>query len=48
VLLLITFAYVLRFGRWQTTFFSTVSWPITWTLLAVFFAYSAYVLILYQ
>ena len=48
LLLLVTFVYVLRFGRRQTTFLSTVSWPITWTLLAAFFAYSAYVLILYQ
>jgi hypothetical protein len=48
VLLVVTFVYVLRFGRWQTAFVSTVSWPITWTLLAAFFAYSAYVLILYQ
>ncbi len=48
VLLLVTFVYVLRFGRWQTAFLSTVSWPITWTLLATFFAYAAYVLVLYQ
>ena len=48
VLLLITFAYVLRFGRWQTAFLRTLSWPITWTLLAVFFAFAAYRLILYQ
>jgi len=39
---------VLRFGRWQTAFLSTVSWPVTWTLLAAFFAYAAYVLVLYQ
>jgi hypothetical protein len=48
LLLLVTFVYVLRFGQRQTTFLSTVSWPITWTLLAAFFAYSAYVLIFYQ
>jgi hypothetical protein len=48
ILLVITFVYVLRFGRWQTAFLSTVSWPITWTLMAAFFAYAAYVLILYQ
>jgi len=35
-------------GRWQTGFLRTVSWPITWSLLALFFAYSAYKLILYQ
>jgi hypothetical protein len=48
VLLLVIFAYVLRFGRFQTAFTRTLSWPITWTLLAVFFAFAAYRLILYQ
>jgi hypothetical protein len=48
VLLVINFAYVLRFGRWQTAFLRTLSWPITWTLLAAFFAFAAYRLILYQ
>ncbi|HUE26238.1 MAG TPA: hypothetical protein VMP89_05650 [Solirubrobacteraceae bacterium] len=48
VLLLATLVYVLRFGRWQTAFLHTLSWPLTWSALAVFFAYSAYVLILYQ
>lgn len=46
-LLAITFAYVLRFGRWETAFFRTVTWPLTWSLLAVFFAYCAHALILY-
>jgi hypothetical protein len=48
VLLLAIFAYVLRFGRWQTAFLRTVSWPITWSFLALFFAYSADKLLLYQ
>ena len=48
VLLLATFIYVLRFGRWQTAFLTTVTWPITWSALAVFFAFCAYRLILYQ
>jgi hypothetical protein len=47
VLLLGIFVYVLRFGRWETAFLSTVSWPVTWSLLAVFFAFSAYRLILF-
>jgi hypothetical protein len=47
VLLLGILAYVLRFGRWQTGFLSTVSWPVTWSLLALFFAFSAYRLILF-
>jgi hypothetical protein len=42
------FVYVLRFGRWQTAFVRTVSWPLTWSLLAAFFAFSAYRLILFQ
>lgn len=36
------FIYVLRFGRWKTAFLRTVSWPLTWSLLAVFFAFSDY------
>jgi hypothetical protein len=48
VLLLIIFVYVLRFGRWQTAFFRTVSWPLTWSFLALFFAFLAHRLILYQ
>ena len=48
VLLLGIFVYVLRFGHWETAFLSTVSWPVTWSLLAVFFAFSAHTLILYQ
>ena len=48
VLLLAIFGYVLRFGRWQTAFLRTVSWPVTWSFLALFFAYSAYKLLLYQ
>jgi hypothetical protein len=47
ILLLATFVYVLRFGRWQTAFFRTVSWPVTWSLLALLFAYCAHRLILY-
>jgi hypothetical protein len=48
VLLLGILVYVLFFGRFQTAFFRTVTWPITWTLLAAFFAFCAYRLILYQ
>jgi hypothetical protein len=47
VLLLGILVYVLRFGRWQTAFIRTVSWPVTWSLLAVFFAFCAYRLVLY-
>jgi hypothetical protein len=48
VLLLAIFIYVLRFGRWETAFLRTVSWPITWSAMAVFFAYAAHRLIFYQ
>jgi hypothetical protein len=48
VLLALVFGYVLRFGRWETAFLHTVSWPMTWTVLALFFAFSTYRLILYQ
>ncbi len=47
VLLLVIFIYVLRFGRWETAFLRTASWPVTWSLLAVFFALSAHRLILF-
>jgi hypothetical protein len=47
-LLLAIFVYVLRFGRWKVAFLRTMSWPVTWSLLAAFFAFSAYRLILYQ
>jgi hypothetical protein len=42
VLLVGTFVYVLGFGRWKTAFVRTLSWPIVWSLLALFFAFSAY------
>jgi hypothetical protein len=48
VVLVAIFGYVVFVGRWQTGFLRTVSWPVTWTLLALFFAYSAYKLVLYQ
>jgi hypothetical protein len=48
VLLVAIFVYVLRFGRWQTAFLRTVSWPVTWTVLALFFAFCAYRLLIYQ
>ncbi len=46
-LLMAIFVYVVSFGRWQTAFVRTVSWPVTWSALAAFFAFSAYHLILY-
>lgn len=48
ILLLAILVYVLRFGRFETAFLRTVSWPITWSLLALFFAFSAHRLILFQ
>ncbi len=47
VLLLGTFGFVLRFGRWQTSFLRTLTWPVSWSLLALFFAFAAHRLILY-
>jgi hypothetical protein len=48
VLLFGILGYVLVLGRFETAFLRTVSWPITWTLLAVFFAWTAHRLILFQ
>jgi hypothetical protein len=47
VLLLAIFVYVLRFGHWATGFLRTVSWPVTWSLLAVLCALSAHQLVFY-
>ena len=48
VVLVATFAFVLLAGRHRRTFLYTLSWPVTWTILALFFAWAAYRLILYQ
>jgi hypothetical protein len=42
------FGYVLFVGQWEKAFLRTLSWPITWSLLAVGFAFTAYHLILFQ
>lgn len=47
-LLIVILLYVLFIGHWKTAFLRTVSWPVTWSLLAVFFAFCAYRLIIYQ
>ncbi len=47
VLLVGMFVFVLRFGRWQTGFLRTLSWPVTWSVVALLFAYAAHQLILY-
>lgn len=46
-LVLVIFAYVRLVGRFRTAFLRTVTWPFTWSLLAAFFAFSAYRLLLY-
>ena len=48
VMLVGILGYVLFVGRWEKAFIRTVSWPITWSLLAVAFAFTAYHLILFQ
>lgn len=48
VVLLGNLVYVVGFGHWETAFLRPVSWPATWSLLALAFAYLAYRLILYQ
>lgn len=48
ILLAITFGYVIRVGRWATAFIRTLTWPLTWSLVAIFFAFIAYRLILFQ
>ena len=48
ILLAGIFVYVLRFGRFDVAFTRTLSWPITWSLLALFFAFCVHQLVLYQ
>jgi hypothetical protein len=47
-LLVAILVYVLRFGRWQTPFVQTLSWPLTWSVLALFFALCAYRLLYFH
>jgi hypothetical protein len=47
VLLVGILGFVLLFGRWQTAFVRTLTWPMTWSVLAALFAYSAFRLLLY-
>ncbi|MGH2914504.1 MAG: hypothetical protein ACRDMX_05905 [Solirubrobacteraceae bacterium] len=42
------FGYVLVVGHFQVAFLRSVSWPITWSGLAIFFAFAADHLILYH
>jgi hypothetical protein len=51
VLLLLTLGYVIAVGQFERGvrgFISTLSWPVTWSLLAVFFAFTAYRLLLFK
>jgi hypothetical protein len=48
VMLAAIFGYVLLLGRWQKAFVKTLTWPVTWSVLAVGFAFTAYRLILFQ
>ena len=48
VVLISIFGFVMLAGQHRRAFLFTVSWPVTWTLLALFFAWAAYKLILYQ
>jgi hypothetical protein len=47
VMLAAIFGFVLSFGRWQTEFVRTLSWPVTWSLLALLFAWITYETIIY-
>jgi hypothetical protein len=47
VLLVVTLGYVVSVGRWSKAFVRTLSWPLTWSLMAVFFAFCAHRLLLF-
>ncbi len=48
VVLLAILLVVRRFGHWETDFRRSLSWPVTWSVLALFFAYSWHQLAFYQ
>jgi hypothetical protein len=48
VVLLANLVYVVGFGQWETAFIRTLSWPVTWSLMALLYAFLAYKLILFQ
>lgn len=48
VLLAVILFVVRRFGRWESDFARTLSWPVTWSLLGLLFAYSAHQLVFYS
>jgi len=47
VVLLILLVVVRRFGRWESDFRRTLSWPVTWSLLGLLFAYTSHQLLFY-
>lgn len=47
VVLLIVLLVVRRFGRWESDFRRTLSWPVTWSLLGLLFAYIFHQLLFY-
>jgi len=47
VVLLIILLVVRRFGRWESDFRGTLSWPVTWSVLGVLFAYTSHQLLFY-
>ena len=48
IMLAAIFVYVLRFGHFDVAFLRTISWPVTWSLMALFFAFCVHQLVLYQ
>lgn len=48
VMLAAILVYVLRFGHFDVAFARTLSWPITWSLMALFFSFCVHQLVLYQ
>jgi len=47
VTLLVILFVVRRFGQWESDFRRTLSWPVTWSLLGVLFAYTSHQLLFY-
>jgi hypothetical protein len=48
ILLLGILVYVLFVGHFEISFIRTLSWPLTWSLMALLMAWTAYHLIYFQ
>lgn len=48
ILMVGVLGYVLLYGRFAISFLHTISWPVIWSLLGIFFAWAAYHCLFFQ